>query len=503
MSRLSNAALPLASGAVQRPAYDRSAVTPGIVHLGIGAFHRAHQAVMVDDRLAAGEMDWGIIGASLRSAETAAALNPQDGLYTIGVRSGEQTDLRVIGAIAEVLVATTARAALIAAMSDPKIRIVSLTVTEKGYCHDPARGELDETNAGIRHDLANPDAPETAPGLIVAALARRRAAGIAPFTVLTCDNLPANGQTVHRVLSRLGALIDPALGAYIAGEVACPATMVDRIVPATTDQDRALVAAALGVEDAWPVMTEPFSQWVIEDRFPTGRPAFEAAGAELVTDVARYETMKLRLLNGTHSTMAYLGQLAGLETVCDAISHPAMARFIRALMDEEIGPTVKGFGARDLDAYKDALIARYGNSALRHRTAQIAMDGSQKVPQRLLNTIRDRLAAGQPIDRLALALAGFLRFMAGTGEDGASLPVNDPRAQAFAAAAERAGATGIARRGADDAAGLAARLAGEMLGIREVFGDLGTERRLFDAVAPALARLYASGARATLAAQGT
>ena len=500
MARLSNAALAALPAAIRRPGYDRGALTPGIVHLGIGAFHRAHQAVMVEDRLAAGETGWGIIGASLRSPGTAEALNPQDGLYTVGIRAGETTGLRVIGAVQRVLVAAAEREALLAAMSDPAIRIVSLTVTEKGYCHDPARGELDEAHPGVRADLASPAAPSTAPGMIVAALARRRAAGIRPFTVLCCDNLPANGSTVHRVLTRFGALVDPGLGAFIANEVACPATMVDRIVPATTGADKALVTAALGVEDVWPVMTEPFAQWVIEDRFSAGRPAFEAAGAELVGDVARYETMKLRLLNGTHSTIAYLGQLAGLETVFDTISDPAFARMIRGLMDAEIGPTVQGFTAADLDAYKTALIARYGNSALRHRTAQIAMDGSQKVPQRLLNTVRDRLAEGAPVAGLGLALAAFLRFMCGTGEDGAALPVNDPMKDRFAAAAARAGATGLARCPAGEAAALAARVTAEMLAIGEVFGTLGTDSRLVAAIAAPLARLWAEGARATVRA---
>ena len=499
MPRLCNATLATLPATVTRPAYDRSKVTPGIVHLGVGAFHRAHQAVMVDDRIAAGETDWGIIAASLRSPDTAEALNPQDGLYTIAVRDGSGTRLRVIGSILSVLVAPQEREKLIATMADKRIRIVSLTVTEKGYCHDPASGTLNEAHPDIVHDLANPSAPVSAPGLIVEALARRRAAGIPPFTVLCCDNLPSNGKTVRRVVARLGELRDPELGAFISAEVAFPSTMVDRIVPATTDADRTYVADQLGVSDAWPVMTEPFCQWVIEEAFPSGRPAFEKAGAEFTSDVAKYEKMKLRLLNGTHSTMAYLGQLSGLETISDTIGTPAFARFIRRMMDEEIGPTVPGFSAAQLDAYKDALITRYNNPALKHRTAQIAMDGSQKIPQRLMNTARERLADGQPITLIGTALAGFLRFMTGTGETGAPLPVNDPKAAAFKTAADSAGSQGVTRLAPAEAAALAARLAPAMLGIVEVFGDTGRDPRLIAAVEAPLARILSDGALATVA----
>lgn len=499
MKRLNAAALAALPASVERPRYDRGAVRTGIVHLGVGAFHRAHQAVMVEDRLVAGETQWGIVAASLRAADTAEALNPQDGLYTVGIRDGSGTRLRVIGAISDVIVAPTARERLLAVMSDPSVRIVSLTVTEKGYCHEPATGTLNEAHPGILADLAAPPAPATAPGLIVEALARRRAAGIKPFSVLCCDNLPANGATVRRVVSRFGALRDAGLGAFIENEVTFPATMVDRIVPATTDDDRALVQAALGCHDAWPVMTEPFTQWVIEDRFSAGRPRFEDAGAEMASNVAPYEKMKLRLLNGTHSTMAYLGQLAGLATISDTISTPAFARFIRRLMDEEIGPTVPGFSMPQLDAYKDALIARYQNPALRHQTRQIAMDGSQKLPQRLLGTMRDQLDAGRSIALLGTAVAGFVRFMVGSGENGAALPINDPMAAVFADIVEGVGAGGVTRLSNADAEALAERLTPAILGIADVFGDLGRETRVLAAVRAPLSRLFSHGALETVA----
>lgn len=500
MPRLSNPALNSLPATVQRPSYDRTAVTPGILHLGIGAFHRAHQAVTVDDRLAAGETSWGIIGASLRAADTADALNPQDGLYSVAVRDGAGTRLRVIGSISEVLVAPRDPARLMAALTDPRIRIVSLTVTEKGYCHDPAKGVLNEAHPAIIADLAHPEAPTSVPGLIVEALARRFKAGAQPFTVMSCDNLPDNGHTVARVITRYAALRDAALSRQIEDAVAFPCTMVDRIVPATTDQDRAVVAGILGCEDAWPVMTEPFTQWVVEDRFCAGRPQLEEAGAELVADVRPYENMKLRLLNGTHSAMAYLGQIAGLETVADTIADPAIATFVRRLMDEEISPTIPGFTPAQLTAYKDALIARYRNPALRHRTAQIAMDGSQKIPQRLIGTARDQLAAGRSVARIGVAVAAFLRFMTGTSPSGAALPINDPLATLFAEAAREVGAAGVTVLSASDAAALAPRLARAMLGITPVFGEAGTDPRLVAAVEqPLAALLTADGWRRAIA----
>ncbi len=469
--------------AIARPDYDRKAVRAGIVHLGIGAFHRAHQAVYFDDCLARGETAWGVVGASLRSPATRDALAPQDWLYTLAVRSGEGARLRVIGSLTDLLVAANSPGALIARMADPAIRIVTLTVTEKGYCHDPASGALDESHPDIRHDLANPDAPRSAPGLLIAALAARKEAGVPPFTVLTCDNLPANGRTIKRVLSRFAALRSRELGAWVEDVVACPSTMVDRIVPATTPEDRAAVAGALGMEDAWPVMTEPFSQWVVEDDFPLGRPDLAAVGVELASDVEPFEQMKLRLLNGSHSTMAYLGYLAGYDTIAETIGDPAFARFIRAMMDEEVSPTLSLPAGVDLAGYKAALVSRWANPALRHRTAQIAMDGSQKLPQRLLAPIRDRLAAGAPFTRMALGIAGWMRYVAGTDERGCPIEVRDPLAD-------------LLRRVADSAGPQPERLAPALLGVAAVFGDdLPAHPRFREAVTEALTTLTTSGAR--------
>lgn len=427
MKRLDETTMGGLPAAVARVGYDRTALAPGIVHLGVGAFHRAHMAVMTDEAIAAGDIGWGILTASLRSPETRDALRPQAWLYTVATQAPEVERLRVVGSIADVLVAPEDPERLVAAMADPRVRIVSLTVTEKGYCRDPATGALDEAHPDIVHDLARPRQPRSAPGFLVAALAERRAAGVPPFTVLSCDNLPANGRATHGVIARLATLIDPALGAFIHHHVACPSSMVDRIVPATTDADRARVSAALGVEDAWPVMAEPFSQWVIEDRFPLGRPRWELAGAQFVGDVEPFELMKLRLLNGAHSTLAYLGLLAGYETVANASADPALARAVEALWDE-VRPTVPPPEGTDLRVYCHGLLDRFRNPAIRHRLAQIAMDGSQKLPQRILAPIRDNLASGRSIGNAALAIAAFALHASGVDAKGGRVDVRDPLA---------------------------------------------------------------------------
>jgi fructuronate reductase len=475
--------------AVVRPRYDRTAVTCGIVHLGIGAFHRAHQAVYTEDVLDAGDHRWGILGASLRSPDTRDALTPQDSLYTIAVRDSGHEMLRVVGSILDVMVGPEDPAALIARMSDPAVAIVSLTVTEKGYCHDPATGRLDEKHPDVVHDLANPEAPRSALGYLAAAIARRRAAGVSPFTVMSCDNLPANGRTAKRILTRFAELVSPELGRHVAEDIAFPDTMVDRIVPATTDADRTHVGQVLGLADAWPVITEPFTQWVIEDHFVAGRPAWETAGATLVSDVAPYEAMKLRLLNGSHSAIAYLGYLASHETVADAMADPAIAAYVAALMEDTTVTLTLPAGA-DVAGYKASLIDRFRNTALKHRTWQIAMDGSQKLPQRLLGTIRDRLDRGLPIARHALAVAAWMRYATGTDERGNPIDVRDPLAGDFA---------GIAR----EAGPVAERLAPALMGVRVVFGeDLAGDERFRTAVTQALGELYAKGAKATVAAYG-
>ncbi|MBX9618457.1 MAG: mannitol dehydrogenase family protein [Hyphomicrobiales bacterium] len=483
--RLSDATLARLPGDVERPRYERRTVRPGIIHLGVGAFHRAHQAVATEAVLNAGAREWGVLAASLRSADTRDALMPQDGLYTVSVREPGGERLQVIGAISDVLVAPHSPERLLAAMADPAIRIVSLTVTEKGYCLDPASGALDATHPDIVHDLAHGSAPRSAPGFLVAALAVRRAQGVAPFTVLCCDNLPANGRTVKRAISAFAALRDDRLARHIADDVACPATMVDRIVPATVDEDRRRIAELLGLSDRWPVVSEPFSQWVIEDVFPGGRPDWTLGGAEFVDDVAPHELMKLRLLNGAHSCLAYLGHLAGHETVADAANDPIFVAFLARLWCEAAASLPERM-QRDAGAYTSRLLARFQNTAIRHRLLQIAMDGSQKLPQRLLNTIRDNLAAGRPVDHLVLGVAGFCVYASGQDERGQAIDVRDPLAAELKA---RLGDL----RAAPEAA------ARRVLQMATLFGDLGREPAFVALFTRNLCALVRNGVRVMLA----
>jgi fructuronate reductase len=417
-ARLSDKVLPSISTA-KLPAYDRSRVSIGIVHLGIGAFHRAHQAVYVDDCLAAGDTSWGIIGASLRSPATRDALMPQNGLYTLAVRGNEHEQLRVIGSIVDLQVAPEAPEELLATLCNPLIRIVSLTVSEKAYLRNAA-GDLDAAHPGIIADLANPAGPQTIFGFLAEALARRRSAGITPFTILCCDNLPSNGAVLSSLLQQFCTLKNPELARYVEAEVACPSSMVDRIVPATTDEDRRRISEVLGFDDAWPVVTEPFRQWVIEDRFTAGRPGWEAHGVTMVRDVAPFEEMKLRLLNGAHSATAYLGLLLGRETVAQAFGDSRIRGFVQDLWAEAIS-TLKSDIGLDPQAYTTELAQRFENPALVHRTAQIATDGSQKLPQRIVASAIAQLQAGRPADHLALALAAW---MAAAEARGRTLPAN-------------------------------------------------------------------------------
>ncbi|RWL43542.1 MAG: mannitol dehydrogenase family protein [Mesorhizobium sp.] len=415
--RLSNVTIAKLPAEVLVPRYARNSVTPGIVHLGVGAFHRAHQAAYVDACLADGESNWGIVGVSLRSPDTRDALKPQDGLYTLAIRDSAGEQLQVIGSIQSLLVAPEDPGAVLAALTDPRIRIVTLTITEKAYLR-AADGNLDGGHPDIVHDLANPGSPKTAHGFLAESLARRRAAGTPPFTVLCCDNLPANGATLHRLLIEFARLRDADLARHVADEVAFPSSMVDRIVPATTDADRTRIGQQLGVEDAWPVMTEPFRQWVVEDRFPAGRPAWERFGVTMVEDVGPFEDMKLRLLNGPHSGIAYLGLLSGHATVDRAFADPSIRQFVDWLWAEAI-PTLPQDAGLDPIPYTAELADRFSNTALAHRTAQIANDGSQKLPQRIVASALARLEAGLLPEHLSLVVAAWIAACAARGS---SLP---------------------------------------------------------------------------------
>jgi len=483
--RLGERALAGLPAAVACPAYDRRRVSCGIVHLGLGAFHRAHQAVYTDDRLAAGESDWGIVGMSLRSSDVRNALAPQDALYTILQRGPDGDRARIIGSVVDVVTVPDDPDGAMRRLTDPDVRVVSLTVTEKAYCQDAATGTLDECHPGIAADLAAVTFPSTVPGLLAEALRRRRDTGAGGVTVLVCDNLPSNGETVARIVSRYAALRDPALAEWIVNETVFPCTMVDRIVPATTAADRAVIAR-LGYEDAWPVVAEPFSQWVIEDRFVRGRPAWEEAGAEIVQDVRPYELMKLRALNGAHSSLAYLGTVAGLETVADAMADPAFPRFLRVLWNEDLVPTIPAVPGMDLPGYTAELETRFSNPGIRHRLLQIAMDGSQKLPQRLLQPALDRLRQGAMPHHIALVVAAWMRFLQRRDEQGRAYEISDPLASRLV-------------RLAADAGKNAEVLADALFGVREIFdptlaGHVGFRLR----VVGHLRLLFAHGVRRTM-----
>jgi fructuronate reductase len=423
-----------------------------------------------------------VCGVSLRHADVRDRLLPQDGLYTVAERDLAGERLRVVGCIREILVGPEDPAAVVRRIADPAVAIVSLTVTEKGYCHDPATATLDPEHADVRLDLDQPGRPRSAIGVLVAGLDLRWRAGLAPPTVLSCDNLPSNGRLLRRVALAFAALRDDALASWLETEVAFPCTMVDRIVPATTADDTAQIGAQLGMHDAAAVVCERFRQWVIEDAFVGPRPAWERAGAELVADVAPYEEMKLRLLNGSHSALAYLGYLAGCAYVYQVMEAPPFVKFMRQLM-AEVTPTLAV--PADLQSYQNTLIARFANPALAHRTAQIAMDGSQKLPQRLLGPIRDRLRDGGPIRCLCLAVAAWMRYAAGADEQGRPIAVADPLADRFQA---------VARESTDPDA-----LARGFLGLREVFGDdLPRSERFVAEVAAALRSLVEHGALTTV-----
>ena len=447
----------------------RTGFEAGIVHLGLGAFARANLIPATEAATAAsGERHWGVLGVSLRHADVRDALAPQGFDYTLALRDADAAGTprerrETLHALLGVLVALEDPVAMLEAIAAPATRIVSLTVTEKGYHHEPATGALRRDDPGIVHDLARGEAPRTTLGFLVHGLARRRSRGLGPLTLLSCDNLPHNGRTLRGLVLAFAHEVDAALADWIARECRFPGSMVDRIVPRH--------------DDLRVVTAEPFFDWAVEDDFAAGRPDWRAYGARFVADAEPYERLKLRMVNGSHSAIAYLGVMAGWPTVDRAIGEPVLRRFVESLMREEIEPTLAGRIDADLGTYRARLIERFANPALAHRTLQIAMDGSQKIPQRWLATVRDRLAAGAPIYRLALAVAAWLHFLRGVDEAGQRYPIDDPLAGALAALGSDAPA---------------------LCGFAPVFGDLGHDARFVQPVAASLARLRAQGVRATL-----
>lgn len=422
--RLSAAAKPIPEYPAHWPGYRPEDAGTGIVHLGFGAFARAHIAAYTDGAIAAAGGDWRIMGVSLRGEDVANVLNPQDGRYTL-IERGEKPEARVIASIADVIAGSGLSGRVLAAISAPGCRIVSTTVTEKGYGLLRSGG-CDVSHPAVAADLLNPSSPRGVLGLIAQGLALRFTNGLAPFVVLCCDNLPENGPLLRAaVVDFVRRTHGPALADRIAAEVSFPATMVDRITPASTARTLADAAALAGYEDRAAVETEPFSQWVIEDNFPSGRPSWENAGALFVPDVAPYEKMKLRMLNGSHSMLAYAGFLSGKTYVCDVMADATLNRLVRRHMTAARStlPTV----AMDLEAYAASLCTRFSNPAIAHETRQIAMDGTQKLPQRIFAPALEMLARGGDLAPFAFATAGWMRYALGRDDEGRSYPLNDPR----------------------------------------------------------------------------
>ena len=411
-----------------RPRITPGAAGPGIVHLGLGAFHRAHQAVYTEDAMAAGGGDWGIVGVAPRSAAVVDALAAQDRLYSVTTLAARGGTTRVIGSLAGLRHAAADPDSVVALLADPRIRVVTLTVTEKGYRLDPATGRL-LLDDDLRADLESGRPPRTVPGLLVRGLSARQRAGVGPVALVSCDNLPANGRRLHGLVEQsVRHRRSAALESWVAGNVSFPGTMVDRIVPAATAATRSVAAGALGVRDLAAVCGEPYYQWVVEDDFPAGRPAWELAGAVLTADAQPWERLKLRALNGVHSAIAYLGAVAGRDTIAGALELPGLDRAMRRFIAEDVGPTLTPPGGVSAVGYGDEVLERFANPAIGHRTVQVAMDGSQKLPQRVLHTILDRRTAGGTPRWGALVVAGWMRFVQGVADDGRELPLDDPLA---------------------------------------------------------------------------
>lgn len=419
--RLSERTLERGSEQLLRPRYLRSQTRIGTVHFGPGAFHRAHQAFYFD-RLLEKDATRAICAVSLKTAALRDALAPQDGLYTL-VELDEAPTLRVIGAIRELVVAAETPAAVSGRLCDPNTSLVTMTVTEKGYCLDGA-GALDLAHPDIAHDLGHPEAPRSLIGWLVHGLELRRARGLAPYLVVSCDNLSGNGPTLRRAVLAFAARRDTSLAAWIHDRARFPRTMVDSITPATDQELRERVALATGLEDAWPIQRERFVQWVVEEVDFPGQPDWESVGVTLSRDVTAYERAKLRLLNGSHSTLAYLGLLAGLQTVAEAMAQPALRTFIERMMIEDIEPTLTVPQPGALAAYRQSILQRFLNPAMRHQLAQIAWDGSQKLPIRIFGTVADALRAGRGVTRLAVPIAAWMHFIRARARDG--IEIMDP-----------------------------------------------------------------------------
>ena len=469
---------------VQVPTYDRDSVTEGILHIGVGGFHRSHQALYVEKMLQLhGAKEWAICGVGImpQDATMHKALTAQDNLYSLFERDNKECTARLIGSLKSYIFGPENAESVFHKMADPAIKIVTLTATEGGYyCHQTT-GELDLTNANVRHDLENPKQPKTIFGYLAEGLDRRRNASVKPFTVLSCDNLQGNGHVAKKTLIAFCNQKDKELAAWIEKNVSFPNCMVDRITPATGDEQRQLVRDTFGLEDAYPVVSEVFSQWVIEDEFCNGRPDFEKVGVQFTKDVQPYEKMKIRLLNASHSAMGYLGYLCGYRFIYEIAQSEEFVPYIRKMMDKEVTPLIGSVPGVNLDDYKQSLMDRFTNETIKDQALRICMDGSSKMPKFILPSIVEQLEKGGPIRNLTLCVASWIRFLSAQDEAGNAIPIDDPQAERLKAVAQPAKSDPR-----------------PMLALTDIFGDLGQSERFLTELELLLTMLYEKGARETL-----
>ncbi|MCC3300819.1 mannitol dehydrogenase family protein [Arthrobacter sp. zg-Y895] len=487
MTKLSDESLPHLPQSIARPGYDRSRLSTGIVHFGVGGFHRAHQAMYLDRLMNQGKaLDWAICGVGVLPSDAAmkTVMDSQDCLYTLVLKHPDGAlEARVIGSIAEYLFAPENPEAVIEKMASPATRIVSLTITEGGYNISDTTGQFDPRNAGVAADLQAGAVPSSVFGLVVEALRRRRDRGVAPFAVMSCDNVPGNGEVARKAFGEFARLRDPELGKWVQAAVSFPSSMVDRITPATTDADRTLLSAEFGVEDAWPVVAEDFEQWALEDAFPQGRPPWEDAGVSMATDVEPFERMKLRLLNCGHQGLAYLGYLSGYRYVHEAARDPQLAQFLLDYMDKEATPTLLPVPGVDLTAYKKRLLQRFGNEHVRDTLARLCAESSDRIPKWLVPVVRENVAAGGEVSRSAAIIAAWARYAEGVDEAGEPIRVVDNRRDEVMA---------VAARNREDPLAFISQ--------QQFFADLASNARFTEAYLSALGTLHASGAAAAVAA---
>ncbi|MCW2605512.1 MAG: Mannitol dehydrogenase domain protein [Frankiales bacterium] len=479
---LSDASVGALPPLVDVPAYDRAALVPAVVHIGVGGFHRAHQALYFDDLAATGETAWGVVGVGLRRPEMGQVLGSQDGLFTVVERGGGTERARVVGSVVHYLYAPEDPERVLRTLAAPRTRLVTLTITGGGYLVDDA-GVFQEDDEDVQHDLQHPETPRSVVGYLVEALRRRRDAGTGPFTVLSCDNLPDSGAAARTAVVSFARLRDADLATWVDEHVTFPSSMVDRITPETSPETRDEIEERFGVPDRWPVVTEPFRQWVVEDDFCAGRPPLEKVGVQFVGEVGPYKLVKSRLLNGGHSALGYLGTLLGHETSDEAMGDPVVRACVERMLREEVLPLLPEVAGLDLDEYLASTLERFANPAIADTLARLRRRGSVKMPSYLLPSLREARQQGQPCALLVLAVAAWMLFLRGHDLVGRAVQVEDPKADALQA---------LARRGLDDPRPL--------LGARSVFGTLGDDRELVQQLSRTLRVLSAEGLEAALRA---